>query len=222
MVPAMSYRVYVGAKDNMGNKVYLKKEDGTTTFESDELYCFLRENLPVLPKKVRENHWHLTVEEEGKPVSDEDFGYYLSMYNITEEELEEERVKRLKRLHLEETALKDAIKNKTMWISENMGLPWNVNYFLPGYTYEKEVRRAMKKVSICGAIPYFAIVDHLRDGGIWVSVLYISLHKSEWPYERADNNGYIDSGVYNSAFDGVDFGTIQIRCGLGGSVKRVA
>ena len=218
----MSYRVYVGAMDNEGKKVYLTKDDGTCDFEEMELYSFLRKQLSSLPQKVRENHWHLTVEKDGKPFSDDDFDYYISMYNITEEEIEAERVMRLKRLRLEETALRDAIKNKTMWISENMGLPWNVNYFLSGYTYEKEVKRAMKRVSTCGAIPYFAIVDHLRDGGIWVSVLYISLHKSDWKYERMDSNGYIDSGVYDSTYDGMDFGSIQIKCGLGGSVKRVA
>lgn len=219
---AMSYKLMNDILDTKGFKVALAKKDGSYDFTKEELIDYLHDNLMTLPGKVRANHWHLVVEKDGVPVKDADFDYYLAMYNITEEEMETERVNRLKSLRLEETALKDAIKNKTMWISENTGLPWNANYFLSGYTYEKEVKRAMEKVLPYGGVPYFAIVDHVRDGGIWVSLLYISLHKEYWGYERVSREGTIDSGVYNSALDCMDFGQIQIKVGLGGSVKRVA
>lgn len=222
MASAMGYRVYVGVKDDVGDKIYMAKEDGSADFTKEELVDYLCEKLAFIPEKVRQRHWHLTAEKDGKPVSDEDIDYFLEMYNVTEAEVEAERIRRLKQLHLEKMALKDTIKNHTMWISENMDMPWNVNYFLPGYSYAKEVRQAMKKVSVCGAIPYFAIVDHMRDGSLWISVLYISLHKEDWPYERVSPNGMVSSGVYNTALDDVDFGTIQIRCGLAGSVKRYA
>ena len=218
---AMSYKLWNDILDTKGFKVAIPKKDGTYEFTKEELINYLRENLSYLPGKVRANHWHFVVSKDGTAVKDEDIDDYLSMYNITEKEMEEERVNRLKSLELEKTALQDAIKNKTMWISENTGMPWNVNYFLEGYTYEKEVKRAMEKIQEYGGVPYFAIVDHLRDGGIWVSMLYISLYKEDWNYERLDSNGIIYSAVYNSGLDCMDYGSIQIKVGLGGSVKRV-
>lgn len=218
----MSYKLWDSRLDEIGFKVCLPKKDGTYEYTKDELIGYLRDNLEWLPGKARNNHWNLVVEKDGVPVHDEDIDYYLAMYNLSNEEIEEERIKRLKALQLEETALRDAIKNKTIWIAENMGYPWNVNYFLSGYTYEKEVKRAMEKASICGGIPYFAIVDHLRDGGVWVSILYISLHKEDWKYERPDSEGYLECGVYTSTYDDMDFGSIKIKVGIGGSVKRVA
>ena len=218
----MSYKIWKNTLDEKGIRVCLSKDDGSYDFEKGELIDFLRDNLYHLPQKVREENGYLSVEKDGVLVSDEDIDYYLSMYNVTAEEIEKERVKRLKGLKLEGIALQDAIKNKTFWISENVGMPWNINYFLSGYTYEKEVKRAIKRVSKYGGVPYFAVVDHLRDGGIWVSVLFISLQKEEWRYEVPNGNGELFAGVYDSAYDGLDFGNIRIQCGVGGSVKRTA
>lgn len=219
----MSFRLNTGMVNDKGEKVFISNNGMVDFKDEDELYFYLFRNTPKLAMKARENNWHCTIEKDGVPFTDTDLNDYVERINLSADEMEEERKKRIKMLKLEEMAEKDAITNKTFWISENTGYPFNVNYFLDGYSYEEEVKRAIEKIKSYGGLPYFAIVDHLKSGGLWISVLYVSLYKNEWRYERPDSNGIVVAGVYNTEFDDVDIGSIQIRLdAFAGSVRRIA
>lgn len=185
----MEIRLQVNCKD--GRKLYVSgekgivfgdKEHSLVWNDEDDLYLYLRENRKELRKLVQEEKTSL--EMVGLPPHDditetEDENIYLlGLINTTKEELKKEAVKRLKNLKLESTALKDYRDNDVFYVSERMGrMP--VNYFLPGYTYEKEVRQAIEKVKGSGYFPYFAIVDH-TEFGLWISVLFITPDKRVW------------------------------------------
>lgn len=213
MVLSMGYRIWTGTKDADERKVYLPFCD--EKIDKDHLVFLLSTFVKGLSKKTRENHWHLSLEIDGKPARDKEIDRYLDMCNITEEELEAERIKRLKLLHLEKSILADAIQNKTIWVSEQ-----GKNYTLSGYIYEAEVRKAMEKVSLFGEVPSFSIVT-ISDNSIQVSILYVSLHKGCWNHEIPDTDGFLICGVYNSNYDELDWDLIQIQWDSSGNVKRV-
>lgn len=221
----MKYRIFTNTTDEKGKKIYVKN-DNTDIFTTEELIETLRYD-GTLAMYARTKKWFYTIEPTEETTIDKkevnNFQKYLKEINITDEEIEKERVKRINMLHLETTAKKDAIENKTFWISENTGWLFNVNYYLPGYSYEKEVKEAINKITKLGGTPYFAIVDHLKDGGLWVSVLYVSPYKNEWKREKPDKNGIVFAAVYNTNFKNIDYGDIQIKIDkTAGSVKRIA
>lgn len=208
----------------------ITKEKTLCFTDKSQLEKFLLDNLYEINRWLRKNKYKLTVDLNDHECHE--YINYLNSINTTDEELEKERVERVKALKLEPYAEKDIIKNKTIWISENMGLPWNVNYFLDGYTYEKEVREGLKKLVRGDNIPYFAIVDHLKNGGLMISFLYVSIHKDAWEsmerfhdknYKQDLKKGeYVDSWVFNTNFMELpDLGTIRIKREMG-SIKRVA
>ena len=90
MVHSMGYRVYVGARDVAGDKIYVAKENDSSDFTMEELVDFLQDRLSFLPARVRERHWHLTVEKDGLVVKNPKLDYYLEMYNKTQEEIDKE------------------------------------------------------------------------------------------------------------------------------------
>lgn len=210
---SMGYKIWTGTVDANGEKVYLPM--GSEKIDKEHLVFLLSTFVKGLSEKTRENHWHLSLEIDGEPACEKEIDHYLDMCNITEEELEEERIKRLKLLHLGKNVLTDAIQNKTIWVSEQ-----RKNYRLSGYIYEAEVQRAMDKVSLFGGVPYFAIVT-TSDNDIQVSVLYISLHKDSWNHEIPDIDGFLICGVYNSIYDEFDWDKIQIQRDSSGKLKRV-
>lgn len=221
----MTYRIYTNTKDKNGKKIYVKNND-TDVFTAEELIDALRYDSK-LAMNARIKKWFYTIEPENNTTSNsrkmKNFTKYLKEINITDDEIEKERVKRIKMLKLESLARKDAIENKTFWISENTGWPWNINYYLHGYSYEKEVQEAINEIKKLGGTPYFAIVDHLKDGGLWISVLYISPYKNEWNREKPDKDGIVFAAVYNTSFGAIDYGDIQIHIDKSaGSVKRIA
>lgn len=191
----------------------------------DELESYLYEAKYQLTKKIEANGGNIIIVKDGKIFTPMEFSAIKELsdaINLSAEELEEERIRRIKALDLEETAKEDMLENKTFWVSERMGLPWNVNYFLDGYFYEKEVRKCLGVLERLTILPYFAIVDHLRDGGLMISILGVSRYKSDWKYERIDENGCIYSWVFNTELGNVpDYGMIQITFGMGG-VRRIA
>lgn len=218
-----TYMIRLGVKDADGNNLYYVS-DSARNFSAPKEEALVFDSLGavaefILLKKamLRENAnnfgWQVSVE-------DEYFEVDLAYINLKDEEVERERVRRLKALNIEPLALEEAINNKTIYISENMGLPYNVNYFLPGYTYEKEVRQALTKVDKNRGVPYWVIVDHLRDGGLLINILYVSLYKNNWEYERLDPNGIISACVVNTNDETVDNRYIKIRC-IHGGVKRL-
>lgn len=231
------YTLYIGKKTDDGEKLYVSKSSEQATASMDKAVSFqnvvkLEDFLDTYHKTLQDmvltKDWKISVEQDGKPFavdsdSMEMIDYYLTNINLTAKEVEEERVRRLKLLHLETTALKDAIENKTFYVSERTGLPWNVNYYLAGYSYEKEVKEALEKVKKYGGVPYWGIVDHMKDGSLWISILFVSLEKTSWKYEVADEDGLIFAGVYNTGLEDMDFGSIVIHTDAQyGSVKRIA
>lgn len=195
----------------------------------DRLEEFLLNNLYEINRWLRKNKYKLLVNMNDHECSE--YIEYLENINTTDEEMEAERTRRVKALNLESSAEKDILKNKTLWIAENLGLPWGVNYFLPGYTYEKEVRACMEKLVKGDNVPYFAIVDHLKNGELLISFLFVSIHKDAWDsmecfhdrnYKKDMEKGeYVDAWVFNTNFMEIpDLGTIQIKRGMG-SLKRV-
>lgn len=221
----MKYRLYTNTVNKNGEKVYVQNND-TDIFDTNELIETL-EYDGTLAKKAKLDKLIYTIEKaDDTPIDKKEMKHLkelLNQVNISDEDIENERVKRLKMLKLETMALNDAITNKTFWISENTGYPFNINYFLNGYSYEKEVREAINKITKLGGTPYFAIVDHLKDGGLWVSVLYVSPYKNEWKNERPNKNGIMFAGVYNTNLKNIDYGDIQIHIDkFAGSVKRIA
>ena len=223
----MEIRLQVNYKD--GTKLYVGDEKGivfgdrerSLVWDNEEdLYHYLHKNVKELRVFVQEEK--VSLEMVGLPPHDditetEDENIYLlESINTTEEEMKEEAVKRLKKLNLEPMAFENYRDDDVFYVSERMGR-FPVNYFLPGYTYEKEVREALEKVKEVGYFPYFAIVDH-TEFGLWVSVLFVTPHKRVWENEKPDENGVVYSAVYNETGD-VDWGDIQIRPMFGGILR---
>ena len=217
-----TYKLYLNKMDNEGNPMYYMDDNHEVVSfkEKQGMWEFLWTSFIKIRKYVQSVGGKAVVEVDGKVITDEDWKNELEYINLSNEEVDKERVKRLKKFDLEPIALKEAIKNHTFYVSENMGMPFNVNYFLDGYTYEKEVRRAIELLENVGGVPYWGVVDHFRGGGIMVSLLYVSPVKTDWDYERLQEGGYIQACVYNSQFDDIEIGDIQVRSILGG-LKRV-
>ena len=227
------FAIFTGMHGVDGKKLFLANNDGVMTATKDEfltfdnewkLVDFLESKCKAMRKSAWRNGWHYSLKalSTDSAISKDAMDIirsFMDNANLTQEKMERERVKRLKELKLEGLILQEAIKNKTMVISEGMGLPWGVNYVLHGYTYEDEVRKAMKKVEEIDGLPYFAIVNHLRDGGLWVSVLFVSAEKEYWEEEHMDENGYIFAGVYSTQLDSIDWGMIGIKPAGGGVVR---
>lgn len=223
----MEIRLQVNCKD--GRKLYVNDEKGIVFGDKEhslvwndenDLYLYLRENRKELRKIVQEEKAGLEIvglppHDDITEIEDENT-YLLGFINTTKKELKKEAVKRLKNLKLESMALKDYRDNDVFYVSERMGR-FPVNYFLPGYTYEKEVRQAIEKVKESGYFPYFAIVDH-TEFGLWISVLFITPDKRVWENERPDENGIVRSAVCTETGD-VDWGNIQIRPMFGGILR---
>ena len=223
----MEIRLQVNYKDGekhyVGNEkgiVFSDKEHSLVWNDEEGLYLYLHKNRKELRKIVQEEKTSLEIvglppHDDITTTEDENI-YLLGLINTTKEELKKEAVKRLKNLKLESMALKDYRDNDVFYVSERMGgIPFN--YFLPGYTYEKEVREAIEKVKEAGYFPYFAIVDH-TEFGLWISVLFITPDKRVWENVRPDKNGIVYSAVYNETGD-VDWGDIQIRPMFGGILR---
>ena len=223
----MEIRLQVNYKDGkkhyVGNEkgiVLSDKEHSLVWNDEEDLYFYLKKNRKELRKIVQEEK--ASLEMVGLPPHDditetEDENIYLlESINTPEEEMKGEAVKRLKKLKLEPMAFENYRDNDVFYVSERMG-GFPVNYYLPGYTYEKEVKAAIEIVKEAGYFPYFAIVDH-TEFGLWVSVLFVTPHKRVWENERPDKNGIVYSAVYNETGD-VDWGDIQIRPMFGGILR---
>lgn len=142
---------------------------------------------------------------------------------LTKEMMKEEAIKRLKKLNVEKIAFHEFEENGVFYVSERMRSPdfgvVPVNYFLNGYTYEKEVKDAIRGVKDMGGYPYWGIVDHMRGGYLMISILFVSKYQENWEDERADEDGIVLSMVYNTGMDFSELGSIVIKSVYGGILR---
>lgn len=109
----------------------------------------------------------------------------MDMYKTaTPDEIEKERVRRLKALvpNIDPEALRDSIENKVIYIYENVNSP--STHALHGYIYEKEVQKQLDYVTRKeNGVPYWVMVNPGSNGTIQVIVLYVSNCKDYWGAE---------------------------------------
>lgn len=127
----------------------------------------------------------------------------------TLKEMEEEAERRLYSLIGYKPVLRDFPER--LWKSEGPGILYYLNQG------DDEVDNAVKEVRDDGSYPYHAVVSDTRIGRM-ISVLAVSKYKEDWPYERADKDGYLSCQVFNGP-DIRDFGSIQVKKVNGGLMR---
>ena len=137
----------------------------------------------------------------------------------------QEAIKRLEILEKEylvhKNVLKEFKQNETIYYSENLGGAFSgILYWLHNKKdFVEKVKEIEKKRNI---YVYHCILNHYRDMGDVLTMLYISEDESFWEYEREElKDGYASAYVWVMSFEHYsEFGNIGINGINGGLVRR--
>ena len=137
----------------------------------------------------------------------------------------QEAIKRLKILEKEylvhKNVLKEFKQNETIYYSENLGGAFSgILYWLRN---KKEFVEKVKEIEKTRNLYiYHCILNHYRDIGDVLTMLYVSEDEEFWEYEREElKDGYASAYVWNISFEHYsEFGDIGIVGVNGGLVRR--
>lgn len=137
----------------------------------------------------------------------------------------QEAIERLKILQEEfmvhKNVLKEFKQNETIYYSENLGGAFSgILYWL--HNKEEFVKKVKEIEKTRNLYIYHCILNHYRDIGDVLTMLYVSEDESFWEYEREElKEGYAGAYVWNISFEPYsEFGNIGIDGVNGGLVRR--
>ena len=226
------YNLYLGIKDENGNKLYISKKEPKHistkeyAFEFKDLECikkFLtvtRERVHTLRDYAQKNNWNFSIEENGEPWNSYPsnlLGFELktliSHINTTDEEIREEKIRRLKDLQIDEAKIDEIMNQNKVYVSCHTSnlIPFNTTTLLEKSRFEKQIKEALRMVNLRDFEPYWITVDLSQNDEVIVTVLVITLSKAVWERERYKEN---DNG-YGGQVNGIAYNCTTHSCQMG-------
>lgn len=134
----------------------------------------------------------------------------------TREEMKQEAIRRLQALDIYKPYINGFKSNvQKVCFYENFGGFW--------VDQEPEVEQKMKEIEEKYGCTVYAITHEMFEFGECWSFLFVSKYDEEWDYEFEHSSGanfYVDSYVWNSSDDFVEYGTTIVKS-FGGGIRRV-
>lgn len=131
--------------------------------------------------------------------------------NPTEEDVQNEAIRRMEKAGLWDCIISEFQKSGKVFQSEAGGIIYDLNS--EAMTAITEVQKEFS------CMPYHVIVTRTTIG-IMYTVLFVSKNSTQWPEERIQRDGTVLAYVYNASYpDYSEIGLVQVQAANGGMVR---